>query len=105
MLESTKENQLLPNRWRQVINIMYEHKKIMGIRIKYLNGRNYLINSHSHINEYKVIEHKMLLVRNFFLKYSINGKDQILDKIKDNLISLRNIEREILPNLIKDIIE
>lgn len=103
IIEKTKENRLLPNRWRQIIHLMYEHKKIMGIRLKYMNVRNYLSNSHAYIDEYKLIEEKMFKVRNLFLKYSLSGKEHTLESIKENLLCVRDMERNVIPSILKDI--
>ncbi len=104
MLDNIKDNQQLPHRWRQISHLMYEHKKIMGIRIKYLKEKKYLINSDVYGNAYNVIGEKMLVARNLLMKYSLNNNKLILDRVKYNLISVMNMEKDIIPKLINDII-
>lgn len=104
MLNNCNKGEELPNRWRQVIYLFYEHKKIMCERLEFMKKEGCLENADYHIERYQEIKNRMQIILNLFLKYSITYKKGILEKIFLELENINSNERKIIDDLISDII-
>lgn len=105
MLNNCNKGEELPNRWRQVIYLFYEHKKIMCERLEFMKRERCLKNADYHIERYQKIKNRMQIILNLFLKYSITYKKDILEKIFLELENINSNERKIIEDLISDIIK
>ena len=103
MIENAKIEKNLPIRWRQVIYLFYEHKKIMCERLCYMGENNYLKNSQTYINMYQYIEKNMETILCLFIKYSLTYDEKILKRILEIIEKVNKDEKNILPDLIGDI--
>lgn len=82
------------------IHLLYEHKKAMVSRLKYMEANNY-INDCQYLHEnYKIIENKSLVMRNIQLKYSATSDNNYLYNIIDMLSEMELKEKELLEILI-----
>lgn len=78
------------------LHILYEHKKCMVSRLKYMNDNGY-INDYSYLyDNYINIENKTLVMRNLQLKYSATRDKQYLNNIIDILVEIEQKEKELL---------
>ena len=51
MLEACSKNKKLPSRWRQVVYLFYEHKRIMVARLRFMKEKECLKNAEKYFNE------------------------------------------------------
>lgn len=82
---------------------LYEHKKCMVLRIKYLEKNNILNNAKSVYDEYIEIEKMTIIVRNYMIKYSITNDDKIIKRVVNLLDKIEFEEFETITRLIKNI--
>jgi hypothetical protein len=76
--------------------ILYEHKKIMLLRLLFLRDHHYLVNFDYFYNCYQEIENEMLIARNLLLKGKIAGNHDFFKKTIEILNSIKNKEQEVL---------
>lgn len=84
------------------LHIMWEHKKCMTSRIRYLLEKKQ-INDNSIYENYKEIEKKILLLRNFQIKFKVTNNENFIKKIINSLDEIYNKEAEILVKLLNSI--
>ncbi|PHU34067.1 hypothetical protein [Pseudobutyrivibrio ruminis] len=80
---------------------LWDHKKIMLERIKYLEANNYLQNRYS--DEYEVIVKKMDNIRLQIMKYNMIRKRSAIDSMIKNLLLVKDIEVEILGAIVQEL--
>lgn len=104
MLEACNQNKKLPSRWRQVVYLFYEHKRIMVERLKFMKEKECLKNAEKYLEIYKKIRDKHEIILMLFIKYALTYKKNILSHILSEINEVVREERLILPDLINDII-
>jgi len=85
----------------RAFHLIWEHKKIMVERLKYLIDSSYLINSEELLSEYEIIEQDSLILRNLVIKYNLINQSNLLNKIENRLLAIRDSERSILTKLLQ----
>lgn len=81
--------------------MLYDHKKIMSLRLKYLYEHQYYKNySSDNINGLTKIESQAKEVINLIIKYNITKKNKTLDKVVNTLDIIENSEKNILKQYI-----
>jgi hypothetical protein len=85
------------------IQIMWEHKKCMIQRLKFLEAKLLFTFDSSIMSQYEEIAHVLLIIRNLMLKYSINRKTEIINKIDASLEHIKNSEREVLNRILNEL--
>ncbi len=90
----------------RILHILWEHKKCMSIRIRYLFENNYLNRSgfSDFMDVFKPIENKALLTRNLQMKYNITHDSNIIKKIIRYIDEIYNEEAVILNRILENII-
>jgi hypothetical protein len=85
-------------------HLLYEHKKIMRMRIEYFNvsGTN-LKKRESLLDSFKFIEKTSLIIKNLFMKYLFNKENSELDRITLALNSMMEREKESLYKLLQNL--
>ncbi|NQX44393.1 hypothetical protein HQN87_03525 [Paenibacillus tritici] len=85
------------------LHVIWEHKKIMLLRLKYLKSHNYLnIKDFEFLyNEYSSIERLAMQTRNLQLKNNLRYDLDNIDRIQKNIEMLKCREKDIIPKLIQ----
>jgi hypothetical protein len=83
------------------LHILWEHKKCMTSRIKFLYENKYLDKLEPYYSKYKEIENKALALRNMQIKYTYTRDDDEIKKIATYIDEIRNEEKEILVELLE----
>lgn len=74
--------------------VLFEHKKIMAERIKYMMDYHYLKEDIDLIKRFETIRASSEMLHNSWLKYGITGKTTTLNKITEQLKQLGELEEE-----------
>jgi uncharacterized protein (UPF0297 family) len=83
--------------------LLYDHKKMMLLRMKYLNEKGYFTEHFtSNINKFTELEEQSRVVINQVVKYSISKKNEIISKIVSNLNQIKRMEEDVLGQYIAD---
>lgn len=104
MLEACSKNKKLPSRWRQVVYLFYEHKRIMVARLRFMKEKECLKNAEKYIKVYEEIRDKHEIILRLFIKYVLTSKKDILLHILLETNEAVRKEKLILSDLINDII-
>ncbi|AJS57217.1 hypothetical protein [Paenibacillus sp. IHBB 10380] len=100
LLKVLKE-EIIPSVTLRSIHALYEHKKLMKMRVKFLIENNF-IKSHSDLIDcFEKVEHDALIIRNVLLKSMHNNKHN--DKVSILLEQLRISDRESIEKIIESI--
>ena len=83
----------------RAFHILYEHKKMMNMRLEYLSNTFNYTNSEVS-NAYKKFEEIALIMRNIILKCNFKKKDDCFYNIKEMIEDLKSEEIEVLYILI-----
>jgi hypothetical protein len=83
------------------LHILYEHKKCMVLRLKYMYNNNYINNIQYIYDKCKDVEMKSIVVRNLQLNYFITKEKKYIYKIKNKLFEIEQNEMSAL-NCLKD---
>ena len=84
-------------------HILWEHKKCMVMRIKYLQYNGYMdISSPSH-DACVTLQTKAEILRNAFIRYTLTEKTEALEKMKAYLREISEMEQVILKNMIDEL--
>ncbi len=81
-------------------HLLYEHKLLMDMRIKYMVGNGYLLNNNELVMDFTLLKKKYLIIRNNVLKYNVRHDPKILSYIVNNLHENIKIEKNLITNLI-----
>lgn len=101
---SMATHELLPY-WKHSFHLMVEHKAIMCERIKYMGLNGYLVNWNKYLIEYKKLYEEQKICENLYIKYVLDGKQQVLKKIYDKIREIEKKENGLLLIFINDIVE
>ncbi|MGI6668577.1 MAG: hypothetical protein ACOX4M_03895 [Acetivibrionales bacterium] len=82
------------------LHILYEHKKSMVSRLKYMYENNYIDDCSYLYEGYKSLEKETIMLRNLQLKYSATSDKKLLDRIVDTLTKIEKKEEGLLEILI-----
>ena len=85
------------------LHIMWEHKKCMTSRIKFLYEKNHINNYKFLYSEYEKIEERVLSLRNLQLKFIVTGKEDLIKKLTNSFDEIRKQEKKILIELMESI--
>ena len=83
--------------------ILYEHKKVMLSRIRFLQDEKHLDDFNKLIQDYEVVVNNSCMLKNLFIKYTILGDETITKKIVFEINKIANLEKKVLEGLIKKI--
>lgn len=83
--------------------LLYEHKKSMLFKVKYLEDNNYI----NDVNEIKVyynsLIHKTRILLYQSIKFNLNRNSQLLIDIKNNLYEIKTLDKKVVEKLISKI--
>jgi len=82
---------------------LYDHKKLMLERIKYMEYKGYIRNANEVITRLSAIENTCLLLSNKTIKYNLSSNNKIIESIITQIQELCKDELDILKKLIIDI--
>lgn len=86
---------------RQAFHLMWEHKKTMIMRIKYLYEHK-LLKGDETISRYMKLKKDADIAISLFLKYKISPMDEYLNRICLLYENIKNTEEDVLHNLLKE---
>lgn len=72
-------------------HIMWEHKKCMTNRLKYLLETGCL-NNEEILEQYKLLENEALVIRNVILKYQVAENKDLLLKVKNMIQTVKELD-------------
>jgi len=84
------------------LHLLWEHKKLMVLRITYLLNNNISI-SDSVINDFKRIEREALIARNLYLKMLVDKNTETVKKICNILKQISISEKSVMDELINQL--
>jgi hypothetical protein len=89
---------------RKMLHILYEHKKLMRLRVSYLTNENYIKNT-GILRDFEKIEKNTLLIRNLYIKSTLQNHEDpnVRNKLVEKLEQVRTEETELIKLLITDI--
>lgn len=85
----------------RVFDLLYQHKKLMTNRIYFLTENS--INLKEYLPLCRDIEENAFAIRNSFLKFTLTGDINILLKMKANLNKIKEMEKEVLMDIVSTI--
>jgi hypothetical protein len=85
------------------IQLLWEHKKCMLLRIKYMSENNIISPYSSIYDDYVDIEQKVLSARNLMIKYNMTNEKKVVMTIIDIIDEIKNKEQVILTSLLKEL--
>ncbi|MEK5034056.1 hypothetical protein MKY96_21575 [Paenibacillus sp. FSL R7-0302] len=96
----TNRKEDLPKLDIRVFHLLWEHKKLMVMRLEYLNQISCLVNAQDLVKESKALDVKSYITRNMVLKYNMKPNKDSLESINRELISIRNNEQILLERIL-----
>lgn len=84
---------------------LWEHKKLMYDRIKYMTENGYVKGKLNLYNEYYQVVNASEMIKNLSLKYNIKHDDNTLIRIQNLLCSVIKNDEKILAKLIENIVD
>lgn len=89
---------------RKPFYMLYDHKKIMCLRLKYLNEQGYFkkYDNNNNIIEFTKIETKAKIMVELIIKYNISKNTDLMDRIISLLDDIEKREYDILKQYIVD---
>lgn len=85
------------------IHFLWEHKKCIVQRIKYLQENRYLSEISSTLENYVLIEKKVSIIRNLMLKYIITYDNKLIDRIVQLLSEVEVSEYDVASRLLSEL--
>ncbi|MEK5415724.1 hypothetical protein [Paenibacillus sp. FSL L8-0708] len=82
---------------------LWEHKKIMIMRLEYMQRNGLLKTDHTILNSYKNIEQMSLILRNLILKYNLTQDHSILTRMSSEVDKIVFDEHKIIPAILNNI--
>lgn len=83
----------------RLLYVLWEHKKCMLWRIKYLEDHGYLKKADGFYSNYSMIEKKARIIRMMALKHSKTRENKIIKQISDYLNKLKKEEKTLLTRM------
>src|SRR5690606_6979270 len=102
LVDISNAEQSLELDWRG-FHLLYEHKILMEMRIKYLLDLEVVSHSSNFLEAIIELKNDFLVLRNLVIKYNLTLNPNILERIKRNLEDNLNRERSYLFNLLNDL--
>lgn len=84
------------------LHVLWEHKKLMFQRIKYMIDKGYL-KPDSYLDDYSEIERLALVCRNLLLKYRLSPNKSRIPNLTTQLDAIVEKEKAILDKLLNEI--
>jgi len=81
------------------LHLLWEHKKVMLLRISYMENLKNIQGLSKILLDYSEIEKESLIIRNKLIKYQISKNPNIISNVGEQLIELVEKEKEILFSL------
>ncbi|MEK3735575.1 MULTISPECIES: hypothetical protein [Paenibacillus] len=81
-------------------HLLWEHKKLMVLRLKYLQQIKLLLQSDRWIERCTELEERSLLNRNMVLRYNLSMDPKVLDALKHSLLTIQTDETKLLGEII-----
>lgn len=82
------------------LHILFDHKVLMSLRIKYLIEKKYILASDSILQQYELIKKQAMIIRNLAIKSKVSDNPKYFYKIYDYIDTLQQIERQSLESLL-----
>jgi len=101
-IDRAVDNHDLDFGWRQSFHFMWEHKKIMLTRIKYMIDNEYLENFDI-ADEYEYVVNHAQMSLSLLLKYSICKDEKLLNRAEDMCRKVKAQEMDILQRLLHEL--
>jgi len=86
------------------LHAIYDHKKLMHMRINFMLENKYLKTDTSILKEFGDIEHQALQLRNLYIKYLLSNDSLLIKKAITICKQIEEKEQELMPILIDGII-
>lgn len=85
-------------------HLLYDHKKIMTLRFKYLYDNQHLIElNQEHIDEFTAIELKAKILVNLAIKYNLTKDTSISESLQTLITNIENEESIFLERWLKKV--
>lgn len=85
----------------RLLRTIYEHKKVMVMRVKYLIDNGYMIRNEYLLSEFIKLEDMSLVLKNLHIKYLLNKDTNILRKIANLLHEMKYKEIDAISSLLR----
>lgn len=82
------------------LHVLWEHKKLMSLRIKYLEANSLIYDSDLIYQGFVEIEKKTLLARNLWIKLDIIKEEKLLNKISNLILEVKLDEEKLIKQLL-----
>lgn len=79
--------------------LLYDHKRLMSLRIDFLNKSGFLKKKNSKNEIFSQIENEVNIIMNLIIKYSFVKKKAIIEKIQNKLNEINKIEFDALNDI------
>lgn len=96
-MEEESERTVIP------LHIIYEHKRLMYDRLKYMMENEYMDNDEDFLNQYLRIVKEAYLCKLFFIKCSIQNNVGSNEKLKDKIENLKNQDELLMQQIYQKI--
>jgi len=87
----------------KALHVLWEHKKLMVLRLKYLYDINYLLSVDYFVEKYENIEKQALVARNLLIKYNLTKDTKIIQSIVAILDTVEEKEKILVNELIVEL--
>lgn len=84
------------------IHLLWEHKKVMELRLEYLKEHGWLI-SEDTIRQCKTLKEEFLVLRNKMLKFRFTSDSHIMEQIIVRLHSIKREDADLIDSIIMDL--
>jgi len=81
-------------------HLLYEHKLLMEMRVRYLIEHNYISQGEIDIEEFEKLKITVFTLRNMVLKYNFLKSKDLLDRIYNKLVKIRKEDYKLLSYLL-----
>lgn len=84
-------------------NVLWEHKKVMLLRIEYMIDNNFLNDSDSILKAYSDIERQAFFLNNLWIKYSIKRDKRIIEKMNVAIEKIKFEEISVFEDILNEL--
>lgn len=85
---------------RKCLHNLYDHKQLMLERLGYLENKEYISDKDRMQEKYSILVKEVQMAVNLYIKYSITGKIELVEKIKCILKSVMEEEIRLFKQLV-----
>ncbi|MGG4551419.1 hypothetical protein [Paenibacillus humicus] len=82
---------------------IWEHKKLMVMRIEYMHNNNYITNANIILERYQHIERLTLKHQNMIIKFGLTGNSSLIETVIREIDEVSEMEKQLIPNILKNL--